>query len=40
MRDEKTRKMWGVFDESGIFMSACRHGFLLLIADMVQSDEQ
>ncbi|KAG2743935.1 hypothetical protein P692DRAFT_201722581, partial [Suillus brevipes Sb2] len=40
MRDEKTRKMWGVFDESGIFMSACRHGFSLLIADMVQSGEQ
>ncbi|KAG1721163.1 hypothetical protein EDD22DRAFT_983130 [Suillus occidentalis] len=40
MRDEKTRKMWGVFDESGIFMSACCHGFLLLIADMVQGGEQ
>jgi len=40
MRDEKTRKMWGVFDESGIFMSACHHGFSLLIADMVQSGEQ
>ncbi|KAG1731798.1 hypothetical protein EDD22DRAFT_852830 [Suillus occidentalis] len=40
MRDEKTRKMWGVFDESRIFMSACRHGFSLLIADMVQSGEQ
>ncbi|KAG1857938.1 hypothetical protein C8R48DRAFT_748846 [Suillus tomentosus] len=40
MRDEKTRKMWGVFDESGIFMSACCHGFSLLIADMVQSGEQ
>ncbi|KAG1905546.1 uncharacterized protein F5891DRAFT_976459 [Suillus fuscotomentosus] len=40
MRDEKMRKMWGVFDESGIFMSACRHGFSLLIADMVQSGEQ
>ncbi|KAG2337329.1 hypothetical protein BDR05DRAFT_978549 [Suillus weaverae] len=40
MRDEKMKKMWGVFDESGIFMSICRHGFSLLIADMVQSGEQ
>ncbi|KAG1784879.1 uncharacterized protein HD556DRAFT_1435328 [Suillus plorans] len=40
MRDEKTKKMWGVFDESGIFMSICRHGFSLVIADMVQSGEQ
>ncbi|KAG2059479.1 hypothetical protein BDR06DRAFT_979975 [Suillus hirtellus] len=40
MRDKKTRKMWGVFDESRIFMSACCHGFSLLIADMVQSGKQ
>ncbi|KAG1787544.1 hypothetical protein EV424DRAFT_1340062 [Suillus variegatus] len=40
MQDEKTKKMWGVFDESGIFMSICRHGFSLVIADMVQSGEQ
>ncbi|KAG1884117.1 hypothetical protein F4604DRAFT_1878863 [Suillus subluteus] len=37
---QKMRKMWGMFDESGIFMSACHHGFSLLIADMVQSGEQ
>ncbi|KAG2114677.1 uncharacterized protein F5147DRAFT_570324, partial [Suillus discolor] len=30
----------GVFNESGIFMSICRHGFSLVIADMVQSGEQ
>ncbi|KAG1894287.1 uncharacterized protein F5891DRAFT_1131007 [Suillus fuscotomentosus] len=40
MKDEKTSKMWGVFDESGIFMAVCRHGFSLVIADMVQSGEQ
>ncbi|KAG1805499.1 hypothetical protein EV424DRAFT_1474356 [Suillus variegatus] len=40
MKDEKTRRMWGVFDESGIFMAVCRHGFSLVIADMVQSGEQ
>ncbi|KAF8507268.1 hypothetical protein JB92DRAFT_2793630 [Gautieria morchelliformis] len=27
------------FDESGIFLSACRHGFIILIADMVRSGE-
>ncbi|KAG0693899.1 hypothetical protein DFH29DRAFT_881108 [Suillus ampliporus] len=40
MKDEKTKRMWGVFDESGIFMAMCRHGFSLVIADMVQSGEQ
>ncbi|KAF8308652.1 hypothetical protein F5887DRAFT_1068103 [Amanita rubescens] len=29
----------GVFDETGIFLSLCRHGFVLLVADMVQSGE-
>ncbi|KAG1720454.1 uncharacterized protein EDB91DRAFT_1240413 [Suillus paluster] len=44
MKDDKTRRMSGVFDdvfdESGIFMAICRHGFSLVIADMVQSGEQ
>ncbi|KAG0693826.1 hypothetical protein DFH29DRAFT_1006902 [Suillus ampliporus] len=40
MRDDKTKKMWGVFDESGVFLAVCRHGFSLVIADMVQSGEQ
>ncbi|KAG1893006.1 uncharacterized protein F5891DRAFT_1131416 [Suillus fuscotomentosus] len=40
MKDEKTRRMWGVFDESGIFMAVCRHGFSLIIMDMVQSGKQ
>ncbi|KAH7917998.1 hypothetical protein BV22DRAFT_1108467 [Leucogyrophana mollusca] len=39
MKDEQTKKMWGVFDESGVFMAVCRHGFSLVIADMVQSGE-
>ena len=34
------KKMWGVFDETGIFASACPHGFVLWLADMVQSGEQ
>ncbi|KAI0349369.1 hypothetical protein OH77DRAFT_1514920 [Trametes cingulata] len=37
-RDED-KKMWGVFDESGIFASACRHGFILWITDMIASGE-
>ncbi|KAG1793324.1 uncharacterized protein HD556DRAFT_1479424 [Suillus plorans] len=40
MKDDKTKRMWGVFDESGIFMAVCRHGFTLIIADMVQSGER
>jgi hypothetical protein len=35
--DKKT--MWGIFEETGCFASACRHGFLLWIADMVRSGE-
>ncbi|KAJ7310166.1 hypothetical protein DFH08DRAFT_823197 [Mycena albidolilacea] len=31
--------MWGIFDETGIFVALCQHGFVLLVADMVQSGE-
>jgi hypothetical protein len=31
--------MWGIFDETGIFLALCRHGFSLVIADMVWSGE-
>ncbi|KAJ7435593.1 hypothetical protein B0H11DRAFT_1755896 [Mycena galericulata] len=34
-----TSKMWGMFDETGVFISLCRHGFMLLLADMVRSGE-
>ncbi|KIK35300.1 hypothetical protein CY34DRAFT_26644 [Suillus luteus UH-Slu-Lm8-n1] len=30
----------GVYDETGIFVAVCRHGFYLLIANMVQSGER
>ncbi|KAI6137148.1 hypothetical protein F5141DRAFT_1185925 [Pisolithus sp. B1] len=40
MKDSTTQKMWNVFDESGVFITVCQHGFCLLIADMVQSSEQ
>ncbi|KAI0052975.1 hypothetical protein FA95DRAFT_1482424 [Auriscalpium vulgare] len=39
MASDITKKMWGIFDETGIFLSLCRHGFALLILDMVQSGE-
>lgn len=33
------KRMWGVFDETGVFASACPHGFILWLADMIQSGE-
>ena len=33
------KRMWGVFDETGIFASACPHGLVLWLADMIQSGE-
>ncbi|KAG1888001.1 uncharacterized protein F5891DRAFT_1218431 [Suillus fuscotomentosus] len=39
MDDAKTKKAWGIYDETGIFVAVCRHGFSLVIADMVQSGE-
>ncbi|KAG2029540.1 hypothetical protein BDR03DRAFT_1044137 [Suillus americanus] len=39
MDDAKTKKAWGIYDETGIFVAVCRHGFCLLITDMVQSGE-
>ncbi|KAF6743091.1 hypothetical protein DFP72DRAFT_1080863 [Ephemerocybe angulata] len=40
MSSESTAKMWGIFDETGIFLCLCRHGFVLVVSDMVQSGEQ
>ncbi|KAJ7358050.1 hypothetical protein DFH08DRAFT_911665 [Mycena albidolilacea] len=39
LTEELTAKMWGIFDETGIFVALCRHGFVLLVADMVRSRE-
>ncbi|KAG1781307.1 hypothetical protein EV702DRAFT_1177559 [Suillus placidus] len=33
------KKSWGIFEETCIFASACRHGMILWIADMVRSGE-
>jgi hypothetical protein len=40
MKEELTNRMWGIFDETGVFVAFCRHGFVLTIADMVRSGEQ
>ena len=34
------KKMFQVFDASGIFAGFCRHGFLMAICDMVRSGER
>lgn len=40
MSKEVSSRMWGVFDETGVFLSLCRHGYVLTVADMVRSGEQ
>ncbi|KAJ3761727.1 hypothetical protein EV360DRAFT_92860 [Lentinula raphanica] len=39
LSEELTAKMWGVYEETGIFLSLCRHSFVLLVVDMVNSGE-
>jgi hypothetical protein len=39
MINNVTSKMWGIFDETGIFLVLCPHGFVLVIADMIKSGE-
>ncbi len=36
---DEHKKMWAIFDETGIFAAACRHGLILWLVDMVQSGE-
>ncbi|KAJ7573041.1 hypothetical protein C8J56DRAFT_1017690 [Mycena floridula] len=38
-QESNTRAMWRIYDETGLFLSVCRHGFVLLMADMVNSGE-
>ncbi|KAG6895482.1 hypothetical protein C0992_001058 [Termitomyces sp. T32_za158] len=33
------KRMWAIFDETGIFAAACRHGFILWLVDMIRSSE-
>ncbi|KAJ6586794.1 hypothetical protein DFH09DRAFT_1307908 [Mycena vulgaris] len=39
MINDVTSWMWGIFDETGIFLALCQHGFVLIVADMVRSGE-
>ena len=39
-QSDSKKRMWGVFAETGLFASACRHGLILWVADMVRSGEQ
>ena len=40
MKTEVTARMWGIFEETGLFLSLCRHGFVLFLADMVHTGER
>ncbi|KAJ7635425.1 hypothetical protein B0H17DRAFT_1149699 [Mycena rosella] len=39
MREEVTAKAWGMYEEMGLFLSLCRHGFVLMVCDMIRSGE-
>jgi hypothetical protein len=39
MVNDKNEKTQGMYDETGGFLAFCRHGFVLVIIDMVQSGE-
>ena len=36
---DDSKRMWGMFEETGIFASACRHALILWVVDMVRSGE-
>ena len=36
---DEVRRMWNIYEETGIFAAACRHGLILWLADMVRSSE-
>ena len=38
-RLEAQKRMFQMFDETSIFICACRHGIVLLMCDMIQSGE-
>ena len=33
------RRMWNIYEETGVFAAACRHGMILWLVDMVRSGE-
>ncbi|KAF8169554.1 hypothetical protein K438DRAFT_1909486 [Mycena galopus ATCC 62051] len=39
MKEEVTARAYGMYDETGFFPALCRHGFVLVVVDMVKSGE-
>ncbi|KAJ7321638.1 hypothetical protein DFH08DRAFT_1033595 [Mycena albidolilacea] len=39
MCEEITSRALGMYDETGVFLSLCRHGFVLVVLDMIRSGE-
>ncbi|KAJ6599943.1 hypothetical protein DFH09DRAFT_901956 [Mycena vulgaris] len=39
MKEQVTAKAWGMYEETGLFLSLCRHGFVLMVCDMIRSGE-
>jgi hypothetical protein len=39
MINDVTARMWAIYDETGVFIALCRHGFFILAADMYLSGE-
>ncbi|KAJ7716706.1 hypothetical protein B0H16DRAFT_1338682 [Mycena metata] len=39
LADDSSKRTWAIYDETGVFVCLCRHGFILLVADMVRSGE-
>ncbi|KAF8158738.1 hypothetical protein K438DRAFT_1909998 [Mycena galopus ATCC 62051] len=39
MKEEVTVRAYGLYDETGFFPALCRHGFVLVVVDMVKSGE-
>ncbi|KAJ7138739.1 hypothetical protein C8R43DRAFT_1089295 [Mycena crocata] len=39
MKEDVTSRAYGIYDETGIFPALCRHGFCLIMVDMIKSGE-
>lgn len=39
MKEDITSRAWGLYDETGFFPALCRHGFVLIVVDMIKSGE-
>lgn len=39
LASDSQKRMWGIFDETGIFIAVCRHGMVFAICDMIRSGE-